>query len=95
MSAHPELAQPLVPGRHEILAQVDLAVDEELAVEVDDVLDLGELDLAGSHPGLAIESLAWLGPVCTHAGHPIQAIDAAALARHPALAIVRDGAPRA
>jgi glycerol-3-phosphate dehydrogenase len=38
VSAHPELAQPLVPGRHEILAQVDLAVDEELAVEVDDVL---------------------------------------------------------
>lgn len=38
VAARPELAQPLVPGRHEILAQVDLAVDEEMAVEVDDVL---------------------------------------------------------
>ena len=63
-----------------------------LLLEVDAVLELAELDLTGSHPGLAIEALAWLGPVCTHGEHGVQAIDAAALARHPALAIVRDGA---
>lgn len=34
----PELARPLVPGRPEILAQVDWAVREELAATVSDVL---------------------------------------------------------
>lgn len=63
-----------------------------LLLEVDEVLELAELDLTGSHPGLSIEALAWLGPMCTHGGHSVQAIDAGTLARHPALAIVRDGA---
>lgn len=63
-----------------------------LLLEVDEVLELAELDLAGSHPGLAIDGLDWLGPVCTHGGHGVQSIDVAALSRHPALAIVRDGA---
>jgi chemotaxis signal transduction protein len=83
---------PTVASRTLLLRPADAPA---LLLEVDEVLDLGELDLAGSHPGLAIESLAWLGPICTHAGQPIQAVDAAALARHPGLAIVRDGAPRA
>ncbi len=63
-----------------------------LLLEVDAVLELAELDLTGSHPGLSIEALAWLGPVCTHDGCSVQAIDGAALAQHPALAIVRSGA---
>ena len=63
-----------------------------LLLEVDDVLELAELDLTGSHPALAIDALSWLGPVCTHGGHGVQSIDAAALSRHPALAIIRDGA---
>lgn len=66
-----------------------------LLLEVDEVLELAELDLRGSHPGLAIESLAWLGPMCRHGGHSVQAIDAGALARHPSLAIVRDEASQA
>ncbi len=37
-AADPALAEPLVPGRPEILAQVDWAVREELAVTVGDVL---------------------------------------------------------
>ncbi len=36
--ANPELARPLVPGRPEILAQVDWAVHRELASTVEDVL---------------------------------------------------------
>jgi glycerol-3-phosphate dehydrogenase len=34
----PELAEPLVPGRPEILGQVDVAVEEELAATIVDVL---------------------------------------------------------
>lgn len=62
-----------------------------LLLEVDHVLELAELELSGSHPGLAIDAFAWLGPLCTHGEHSVQTIDAAALVQHPALAIVRDG----
>ena len=38
VASAPELAMPLLPGRPEILAQVDWAVEEELAASVSDVL---------------------------------------------------------
>lgn len=64
-----------------------------LLIEVDEVLELAELDPAGSHPGLELDAFAWLGPMGSHGGRGVQSIDLAALARHPGLGIVRDGAP--
>ena len=37
-AGHPTLAEPIVPGRPEVMAQVDWAVRMELANEVSDVL---------------------------------------------------------
>jgi glycerol-3-phosphate dehydrogenase len=37
-AADPSLCEPIVPGRPEIMAQVDFAIDEELAATVSDVL---------------------------------------------------------
>ncbi|MBM4110093.1 MAG: chemotaxis protein CheW [Phycisphaerae bacterium] len=63
-----------------------------LLLLVDEVLEFVELDLTGSHPGLAIDDQAWLGAVCSPG---VQVLHAAALARHPALGIVRDGTSHA
>ncbi len=60
-----------------------------LLLEVDRVLELTELDRAGAHPGLNTPGVEWLGPVMSHADGSVQAIDAGALAAHPALAALR------
>lgn len=68
---------------------------QPLLLEVDAVLELIDLDDRGSHPGLGVDGLEWLGGVHTHAGASLQTIDAELLAQHPALNAVRDTLPPA